>query len=46
MKVAAGLVRAAHTEHMILTQRVYGTNHIKPLAHWMFDVADQLDEWD
>ena len=46
MKVAAGLVRAAHTEHMILTQRVYGTNHIKPKAHWMYDIADQIQEWE
>ena len=46
MKIASRRLREAYTEHMIRTQDVYGTNHIKPKAHWMFDVCDQLDECD
>ena len=35
MNVAAVRFRAAHSEHMKRTQRVYGTNHIKPKSHCM-----------
>ncbi len=39
---AAPLLRDAVQQHLHLHKRAYGSDHIKPTFHWLFDVADQL----
>jgi hypothetical protein len=40
---AARRLREAVVRHLELHKAVYGTEHLKPKHHWMFDVADALE---
>ena len=42
MQEAASMLRIAAREHMEKHVLAYGTDHIKPKNHWVFDIIDQL----
>jgi hypothetical protein len=42
-KTSGVLLRNAHSEYMAATRECYGTDHLKPKSHWVFDIADQLE---
>jgi len=37
------LVRNAITKHLTKHKAIYGTRHLLPKHHWLYDIADQLD---
>ena len=41
MLEGAQLLRAATTRFLTMHQRCYGSEHLKPKHHWLFDIAEQ-----
>jgi hypothetical protein len=39
---AAQLLRAANTDYITKHKALYGSQHIKPKTHWLYDIADQM----
>jgi hypothetical protein len=39
---AAQLLREANTEYITKHKAMYGSQHIKPKTHWLYDIADQM----
>ena len=41
---AGRTVRVLHEAYMRKCIAIYGREHVKPKMHWVFDIADQLEE--